>query len=70
MKCKFCGREVHREKYLSANKKDITCGECTSYCMKKCELGNSGKSQGWNFEPCLTCDKNPYKTKNITFPLP
>lgn len=61
MRCKFCGREVQTEKYLSTNKEDITCGECTTYCMKKCKLGKSGKVQGWHFEPCLTCNKNPYK---------
>lgn len=61
MKCKFCGREVHIEKYLSACEKDITCGECTAYCTKNCELGKNGKVQGWHFEPCLSCDKNPYK---------
>ena len=63
MKCKFCGREVHTEKYLSASEKDITCGECTVYCTKKCEIGKSGKVQGWHFEPCLSCDKNPYKRR-------
>ncbi|MEE0900681.1 MAG: hypothetical protein UIM25_07265 [Bacteroidales bacterium] len=60
MKCKFCGKEVHTEKYLSVNEKDISCGECTSYCMKTCELGKSGKVQGWHFEPCLSCKNNPY----------
>ena len=63
MKCKFCGREVYTEKYLSASEKYISCGECTSYCMKKCELGKSGKVQGWHFEPCLSCVKNPYKRR-------
>lgn len=64
MICKFCGREVLKEKYLSEKETDITCGECTSYCMKKCELGKSGKIQGWHFEPCLSCENNPYKKYN------
>lgn len=29
-------------------------------CMKQCELGKSGKVQGWHFEPCLSCERNPY----------
>ena len=53
------------EKYLSAGEKDITCGECTSYCTKKCGLGKSGKVQGWRFEPCLSCEKNPYKRRAL-----
>ena len=61
MKCKFCGREVQTSKYLSVKESDITCGECTSYCVKVCERGKSGKVQGWNFPPCTKCDKNPYK---------
>ena len=60
MKCKFCGKEVLTEKYLSTKGKDITCGQCTNYCLKKCETGKSGKSQGWHFEPCLNCTNNPY----------
>ena len=60
MKCKFCGKETPHEKYLSTNAENITCGKCTTYCTKKCEIGKSGKTQGFHFEPCLTCDKNPY----------
>lgn len=66
MKCKFCGREVHREKYLSANKDDVTCGQCTEYCTKKCNLGKSGKVQGWHFEPCINCQNNPYNKRTKT----
>ena len=65
MFCKFCGKEVHTEKYLHQSKDDVSCGECASYCTKKCELGKSGKVQGWHFEPCLSCDKNPYKRRAL-----
>lgn len=61
MTCKFCGKEVRREISLKSAYKDATCGECTSYCYKKCDLGKSGKVQGWHFEPCLSCENNPYK---------
>ena len=61
MTCKFCGKEVSKEKYLHQPKGGVSCGECTSYCTKKCEIGKSGKVKGWHFEPCLNCEKNPYK---------
>lgn len=63
MKCKFCGKEFSTEKFISPPKEGLSCGECTSYCMKKCDLGKSGKAQGWHFEPCLKCEKNPYNQK-------
>jgi hypothetical protein len=62
-KCKFCGGEVQTERYLTAKEADVTCGKCTSYCTKKCDLGKSGKVQGWHFEPCLSCEHNPYNKK-------
>jgi len=62
MKCKFCGGEVHEERYLSKKAEDSTCGRCTSYCLKKCELGKSGRAPGWHFEPCKSCERNPYKS--------
>lgn len=63
-KCKFCGAEVHREKYLHVNENDITCGICTSYCMKKCDLVKNGTARSWYEEPCLSCDQNPYYKYN------
>lgn len=63
MICKFCGREVHAERYLSAKDNDVYCGQCASHCVKKCELGKSAKVQGWHFEPCLSCGQNPYNKK-------
>lgn len=67
MKCKFCGKEVQTEKYLSNvfEKNGITCGICTEYCYKKCELGKSGKVQGWHYEPCISCSNNPYIKFNV-----
>lgn len=60
MICKFCGKEIPIEKYLHTPEFGI-CANCSSYCHKKCELGKSGSVQGWHFEPCLSCEKNPYK---------
>jgi hypothetical protein len=60
-KCKFCGKEFSTEKFISPSNGGLSCGKCTSYCTTKCELGKSGKAQGWHFEPCLSCEKNPYK---------
>ena len=61
MICKFCGRGFSTEKFISPSNGGLSCGKCTSYCTAKCELGKSGKVQGWHFEPCLSCEKNPYK---------
>lgn len=65
MTCKFCGKKVNTEKYLHQPKSGISCGKCTSYCNKKCELGKSGEVQGWHFEPCLSCEENPYKRRTL-----
>ena len=68
MKCKFCGKEFSTEKFLSSPTGGLSCGECTSYCTKKCDLGKSGKVQGWHFEPCLKCERNPYNRPEAVNP--
>lgn len=60
MKCKFCGQEFSTENFLHPASAELSCGKCTAYCTTKCELGKSGKVQGWHFEPCLSCEMNPY----------
>lgn len=63
VKCKFCGADIdlpnfiHYPCYVGS----YTCGKCTSYCFKQCPIGKSGETQGWHYEPCLSCDNNPYK---------
>lgn len=57
MQCKFCGKEISGEKYI--HQEPRSCGECTAYCMKKCELGKAGRVS-WHAEPCTSCEKNPY----------
>lgn len=59
--CKFCGKEIHNGKYLN-NRKEGSCGECGSYCMKKCEKA-SNTSMSWHKEPCVSCKHNPYRIK-------
>lgn len=60
MVCKFCGRKIQTEKYTAPASGGRTCGVCAAYCTKQCEIGKSGKAPGWHFEPCLSCEKNPY----------
>lgn len=60
-KCKFCGRDIHVEKYLS--KSEYSCGKCSEHCMKNCKLASSC-STSWHKEPCVSCDKNPYRIKH------
>lgn len=63
MICKFCGKELNdKERYLRRESDDGSCVECTSYCMKICEKASSIK--GWNFEPCISCNHNPYKLQH------
>lgn len=66
LRCHFCGAPVEKETYplnaiLDPEWSKVSCGKCTSYCTKICELGKSGQVKGWHYEPCLSCDKNPYK---------
>jgi hypothetical protein len=66
MICKFCGKKISAEKFISPANGGVSCGECTEYCTKKCSLGKSGKVQGWHFEPCKSCEKNPYNKRTTT----
>ena len=60
-KCKFCGREIDVAKYLSQT--EYTCGLCSAHCMKNCELA-SKTTTSWHREPCVSCEKNPYRIKH------
>lgn len=64
MVCKFCGQEFTTEKYTAPAVGALGCGTCTAYCTKKCERGRHGAVQGWHFEPCLSCEHNPYNNIN------
>ena len=56
--CKFCGREIHVEKYLT--KREYSCGKCSEFCMKSCDKAKlCGTS--WHKEPCISCVHNPYR---------
>lgn len=55
--CKFCGKEFNVAYYIG--KKMYTCGECSSYCMKHCEIA-SCTTTSWHKEPCVSCEHNPY----------
>ncbi len=57
--CKFCGTEIQGQKYLTT-KKEGSCPECTSYCMKQCSKAGS-TTMSWHKEPCVSCEHNPYK---------
>lgn len=57
MFCKFCGKKIDAAKYLHVDER--SCGECTSYCMKVCEL-NKKSLLSWHREPCKSCPENPY----------
>ena len=59
--CKFCGKKVSSEKYLSNPSR--YCGECSSYCMKQCPKA-SLCSTSWHKEPCVSCEHNPYRIKH------
>lgn len=59
--CKFCGKELNVEKYLTPQ--HTSCGECTSFCMKQCEIA-SKTTTSWHKEPCISCDRNPYKIRH------
>ena len=61
MICKFCGKEFTTEKFLSPSNGGLSCGECTSFCMKKCKIDK----KGWHFEPCLSCVDNPYRKNKV-----
>lgn len=61
MECKFCGKEIGAAKYLS--QKNGSCSECTNTCMKKCP--DSSSVLGWHYEPCVSCENNPYRTRHI-----
>lgn len=62
--CKFCGKEITTEKYIRPAHKDRTCGECTTYCMKKCRL-HIGRTLSWHDKPCTQCRENPYNKYTI-----
>lgn len=59
--CKFCGKEFKAAYYIS--KKVHTCGECSSYCMKQCEIA-SCTTTSWHKEPCVSCEHNPYHMRH------
>lgn len=60
--CKFCGKEISGEKYLNPEDNNRSCGQCTSYCMNKCEKNKQGLLS-WHYEPCKSCPENPYNKK-------
>ncbi len=58
--CKLCGAEIHNiENYVHSEHKGYTCGDCGSYCMKKCKLP-AISLPSWHREPCVSCKHNPY----------
>lgn len=63
MICKFCGAEFTTEKYTAPAPGGRSCGKCTQYCMRECEKVKTA-ILSWHAEPCLSCDKNPYKFKS------
>lgn len=56
--CKFCGKEFSSAYFIG--KKHGSCGECSAYCMKKCEIAST-TTASWHKEPCVLCSNNPYK---------
>ena len=59
-RCKFCGKEINTAKYISQS--ESSCGECTRYCMEKCEKVKTMPIAlvGWHTETCKNCEYNPY----------
>ena len=56
--CKFCGRE------LVGSRADAKhCPVCGQYCLRKCE--KAAHVQGWHFEPCVSCEMNPYRQNHV-----
>lgn len=65
-RCKFCGKIVKTPSnlgYKHFNPDDVSCSECGKYCMKECEKASS--VQGWNYEPCVSCEHNPYRALHV-----
>lgn len=60
--CKFCGKKIRIGQYLTKSK--LSCGECSSYCMKQCPIA-SKSTTSWHNEPCVSCGHNPYKIKYV-----
>ena len=61
--CKFCGKEFNSAYFLTES--EHSCGECSSYCMKNCEIAKNTRSS-WHKESCVSCKHNPYR-KNYTW---
>ena len=59
--CKFCGKIFNAAYFIS--KKEYTCGECSSFCMKKCAYASTHLAS-WHKEPCVSCELNPYKLRH------
>ena len=60
-------RHVNQRRTIEANTGCTTttissCGECTRYCMEKCEKVKTMPIAlvGWHTETCKNCKHNPY----------
>lgn len=54
--CSICGGPIDGAKYQGAQ----NCGKCGRYCYQNCKLASSTFTS-WHKEPCVSCERNPYK---------
>ncbi len=62
--CKFCGKEFSAPEFIVLKyDNNRSCGECTTYCMRECEIAGR-TTMSWHKEPCVSCKHNPYRSKH------
>ena len=55
--CKFCGGGLNGRGEWRA------CASCGRYCREKCPIAT--EVRGWHFEPCVSCEHNPYRQRHV-----
>lgn len=63
MNCKFCGKEINSQKFITDNE-SYACNECEAYCMSKCKEALK-VTTNWHTEPCVSCKHNPYVVSQL-----